>query len=175
MTNASDFNQTYLAPSLQWLAGVVPSVPITPEARVMLLAIAGQESNWTYRVQQNEGPFHPAHSFWQMERLGGVAGVLGDVVTRSAALALCQAAGIAADSTSVWNAFATADGDKLACGFARLLLWSDRDPLPLIPNETVAYRYYLRNWRPGAPSETRWHSVYPRSVVEIIQQEPSHE
>ena len=33
-----------------------PYMTDTPESRLLLLAIAGQESQWTFRVQDNDGP-----------------------------------------------------------------------------------------------------------------------
>src|SRR5262245_34653406 len=56
---------------LEWLEAVT-GIPVSDEARVIMMAIAGQEGNWQYR-QQIGGP---AHSFWQFEEYGGVQGVL---------------------------------------------------------------------------------------------------
>lgn len=165
MNPAAAFNDTYLAPSLAWFAPVCPIVPVTPATRLLLLAIAGQESNWKDRIQGGNGP---AHSFWQMERLGGVTGVMTHATTKSLAKACCDRVPVAFNSTLVWGMFAAKAGDDLACAFARLLLWSDPMPLPPVGDEEGAFEYYIRLWRPGKPSRSRWSLVYPDSLEVIV-------
>ena len=161
MTKADDFLANVIEPGAAW-AGSVPGwkPPFDDRAKVLLLAIAGQESAWTERVQSGNGP---AHGFWQFERAGGVRGVLRMAVAK----AVCARAGIPANETNVWRTMATPSGDNLAVAFARLLLWSDPKPLPAIGDEQAAYDYYVRNWRPGKPSRERWSVVYPQAVAAV--------
>jgi len=160
-----DFLRATLEPGAAWcsaLPGWRP--PFDERARVMLLAIAGQESNWSARVQAGNGP---AHGFWQFEKGGGVTGVLTDPVTLKMALSACAAAKVRANPTRVWDLFATADGDRLATAFARLLLWSDPAPLPLWGDEEGAWECYLRLWRPGKPDRRRWTGRYDSAIAAI--------
>src|SRR4051794_10226049 len=64
-----------LDPGLAFLASVLPSDPAAVSSdrlRVELAAIAGQETGWSARRQVGG----PARSYWQMESMGGVHGVL---------------------------------------------------------------------------------------------------
>lgn len=138
-------------------------VPSDDRARLMLLAIAQQESQILFRDQQEfdratgelvDGKLGPALGLWQFERGGGVAGVLNHPATRGNALYLCAGAEVSADSDSVWRALKV--NDRLACGFARLLLWSDPHPLPTVQDVDGGWAYYLRTWRPGKPHPETW-------------------
>lgn len=151
---AADFNTTILVPALAWFTQHVPTIPVSRNAHVLELAIAGQEGDWQYRVQHGNGP---AHSFWQMERAGGVTGVLNHPASKAAALTLCAAVPVVPDPIHVWGLFATAAGDNLAASFARLLLWTDPHAIPPPTDEDGTWNYYLRNWRPGKPHRDGWH------------------
>lgn len=118
-------------------------------ARVMLLAIALQESGLRTRVQTRSGP---ARGLWQFEARGGVRGVLRDTETSAMARELCEAACVEPEQGAVHRALV--DDDRLACQFARLLLWADPEPLPV--SEVPAWEYYLRTWRPGRPRPSKW-------------------
>lgn len=159
-----EFTALILRPGIAWCQAVPGwNVPFDDRAQLMLHAIAGQEANWTDRVQAGNGP---AHGFWQMERRGGVVGVMGNKATAQLAYNACEKAGIEhLSAPPVWGVMATDKGDGLATAFARLLLWSDPRPLPNAGNEEAGWEYYLRNWRPGKPSRDRWAAVYPRSMA----------
>jgi hypothetical protein len=160
-----EFVTQVLNPGLAWCAQLPGwNVHFDDRARVLLTAISGQEANWTDRIQSGNGP---AHGLWQMERRGGVAGVLGGAATWVMAVNACKHAGIDPTPVAAWGALATAAHDNLAVGFARLLLWSDPAPLPSVGDEEAAYGYYIRNWRPGAPSRERWSQVYPQALAAI--------
>lgn len=131
-------------------------------ADVLLVAISGQEADWTARKQLRG----PARGLWQFERAGGVVGVLNHRATRSLALALCHECGIEPTSHAVHPALA--DDDVLACGFARLLLLTDPDPLPPVGDEQAAWQYYIDNWRPGKPHRSRWPACY-RAALNAVQ------
>lgn len=124
---------------------VLPGKFASPVAEVMLLAIGLHESAFVYRVQKGNGP---ARGFWQFEKNGGVLGVLQHASTARYAASLCVLRQVKPTPTEVHRALA--EDDLLACGFARLLLYSDPRSLPAIGAEQPAFEYYLRNWRPGA-------------------------
>ena len=158
-----EFKQTILDPGIAWCKAIPGwTVPFDDRAIVELIAISGQEANWTERIQSGNGA---AHGLFQFERRGGVAGVLGDIATNRLALAACRLVGIATNSAAVWGAFATSTGDNLSVAFARLLLWSDPRPLPDVGDEDGGWDTYQRNWRPGAPSRERWANVYPQAMT----------
>lgn len=122
------------------------------EARVMLLAIALQESNLEHRRQlvgKPPTPTGPAKSFWQGERGGGmVAGVRTHPATAKHAARVYAARGVAANNAAIWDAIE--NDDVLAAALARLLLYSDPASLPKLGHVEAAWDYYLRTWRPGA-------------------------
>ena len=134
--------------------GVEPALSLLPEAmdsreaRVMLIAIAMQESRAIHRVQIGG----PARGFWQFERGGGVAGVLRHAASREHAVAACERLGYAPDVGACYTAIA--DNDVLAGVFARLLLWTLPQALPDTPEE--GWRQYLDAWRPGKPHPGAW-------------------
>ncbi len=132
---------TAINPALGWLS--LRAVPADDTARLILLAITGQEADARFRRQHGNGP---ARGLWQFERGGGVAGVLGHRASIGLAGALCAWRGVLAGSTEVHAALE--HDDVLAAGFARLLLWTDPKPLPA--DEEGAWALYLRTWRPGA-------------------------
>lgn len=122
------------------------------KARVLVMAIAGQEGNWQYRRQIGG----PARSFWQFEQGGGIAGLLH--VTSTKMQAVCAALDIPFNSADIFEAMAW--NDTLACCMARVLLWSDPKPLPEIFDVWPGYTYYASNWRPGLPHPDRWEKCH---------------
>lgn len=166
MVSPAQFISTILTPGIAWCQAIPGwHIPFDDRARVLLVAIAGQESNWSARGQSGNGP---AHGFWQFERLGGVKGVLEHPASAAMARAACIAAGIEnAHIVPTWALLATEKGDNLAVAFARLLLRTDPSSLPLIHEMNTARDYYIRNWRPGKPSFDRWRRVYPQAVAAV--------
>jgi hypothetical protein len=131
---------------------LLPGYMVNDQARVALMAIAGQESNWSARTQGNDGP---ARGYWQFEP-AGVAGVATHPNTMgllAATLSTLDLAGTSAYAAIQYN-------DPLACVIARLLLWSDPAALPAVEDASGCWDYYVRNWRPGKPDETRWTAAY---------------
>jgi hypothetical protein len=120
----------------------------------MLLAIAGQESGWTHRVQVGG----PAHSFWQFEEGGGVRGVLSHPATKDKIKSVCAELGVPCEADAVYQAMI--NNDVLAACMARLLLFTDPAPLPAVGAWHDGWDYYQRNWRPGAPHPEAWLSRY---------------
>lgn len=147
-----------ITPALRLLPGKLTNAP----ARVMLLAIALQESGLAAREQMAGGP---ARGLWQFER-GGVRGVLEHPASAALAAALCAARGVPATSYSVHASLA--GDDVLAAGIARLLLWTDAAPLPpLDADPDAGWAYYLRSWRPGRPRPREWAAHWSRASLAV--------
>lgn len=146
---------------------LLPAKMDTPEARVMLLAIGQQESGFMARVQKLAGGGRgPAHGFWQMERGGGVLGVLTHPATKFIAAEICEKRGVAPNSQDVWDALE--HDDVLAAVFARLLLWTDRLQLPAVGNVAGAWDLYLRTWRPGKPRLETWGECHAQARGQVV-------
>ncbi|MCE7031750.1 hypothetical protein LY625_03810 [Lysobacter sp. GX 14042] len=148
MTDALHIDKTVLAPAMELL----PSRMNSDRARVALLAICGQESDFHHRWQViDRARPHvrgPARGLWQFERGGGVLDVLTHRASRDLAREVCAERGVAPNSEAVHLALET--DDVLAACFARLLLWTDPQPLPPLGAVSSAFALYLRAWRPGA-------------------------
>lgn len=139
----------------------------TKAARVEMLAIALQESRFKHRRQlvgKPPRPVGPAKSFWQMERMGGCVGVLTHRASAQHIRRLCDLRGVAHTSGALWDAIE--HDDVLAAGAARLLLYTDPQPLPAVGDVQGAWDYYIRVWRPGKPHRGTWDGLYAQAVVE---------
>lgn len=145
MTPAEIIQTAYLP------AIAIIGVQDTAKARVQVLAIGLQESRFQFRRQMGNGP---AMSFWQMERGGGVRGVLSHATSKARAVTLCAERRVNPDEMSVW--LALENDDVLAAGFARLLLLTDPRALPDVSDVVGAWNCYERNWRPGKPKIATW-------------------
>ncbi len=137
-------------PALAMLAG--GGIKSGTNARLLVLAIAGQESAWKERRQIGG----PARSFWQFEKGGGVAGLFQSVPQKLAKI--CADLCVPFNPSDVFEAMAW--HDVLAAAMARLLLWTDPAPLPQVGDVNAAWAYYERNWRPGAPHPDLWPARY---------------
>lgn len=157
---AAQFNTEIYQPAMAAIDGVL-RIPRSRAADHLLLAIAGQESAWTHRYQLSSTPGRkgPARGFWQFERAGGVAGVMAHRATQARARALAELCGVSWDARAIWEALET--DDRLAAGFARLLLWTDPRALPT--TQSAAWQCYLRNWRPGKPHPSKWPSLWAQA------------
>lgn len=148
---------------------LLPPKMTSAEAVVMLLAIGLQESRFKFRFQIVHGkPYQkgPARSYWQMERGGGVFGVMTHPATNEYAHMLCGVRGVPFDSVLVHDRIET--DDVLAAGFARLLLWADRKPLPALDaSHDEAWDCYIRNWRPGKPHRETWDEFHSHAVGQV--------
>lgn len=60
-----------------------------------------------------------------------------------------------------------ANDDVLAACFARLLLWTDKPPLPPVPHAPAAWSLYTRTWRPGKPHRGTWDALYAKAVATV--------
>jgi hypothetical protein len=153
-------NRMILTPGL----AVLPAAMDTRPARAMLLAIGLQESRFEHRRQLRrkgvtKGPWGPARGFWQFEKNGGLAGVLSHPASRVLAREICAAWRVSPlDRKDLHETLAT--HDPLACGLARLLLYTLPNPLPGPAATDEAWRQYVAAWRPGAPQRETWDAFY---------------
>lgn len=162
---AEEFLTTNLRPGVAWYSGLPGwNIPTDDRAELLMLTYSGVESAWTDRVQSGNGP---AHSFYQMERMGGVNGVLTHPATKKLAGESCQAMHVSPDAAHAWSIMATEHGDNLATAFARLLLWTDPAPLPQVGSPEMAWQYYLRLWQPGKPDHNRFTERYGEAINAI--------
>lgn len=150
------FLKLIVDPTLNWLPQIHAGVSCTDEARVLVLAIAGQESDWSKRLQDHG----PARSYWQFEEYGGVAEVMSKAPSQLKLL--CEALDIPCARSTLFEAMAW--NDTLACAMARYLIWQDPAKLPVLGDAGAAWAYYERNWRPGAPHPEKWPGVYTRAL-----------
>jgi hypothetical protein len=141
-------------PIIERAAPLLPQYD-SPEARCLLLAIAGQESGWSQRLQV---PVAYARGFWQCEKNAMVLGVLTHEYTRPVMADLLEKLRIPPGLDAVFEAIAW--NDDLAYCTARLALVLDPAPLPAIGNGHAAWEYYLGNWRPGTPRPETWPGCY---------------
>lgn len=152
--------------------GIDPAVPLLPEvmespaARVMLLAIGLQESRLIHRRQING----PARGLWQFEKgtresRGGVWGVYLHPASAEPLKSLCLARSVNHNPDSIYAALEY--DDVLACGAARLLLWTDPGSLPKIGDAQAGWDLYMRTWRPGKPHRNTWDALYAQAVKAV--------
>lgn len=151
---------------------LLPVAMDSPQARVQMLTMGLQESRFAYRFQRIAGnPYikGPAHGYWQMERGGGVLGVLTHTASKYHAQNVCKARSVEPTSPTVWNAIE--DDDVLAAAFARLLLWTDALRLPNLGDAEGAWQYYARTWRPGKPKRDTWDGFYAQALQFVGEQD----
>lgn len=148
-----NFATTVLMPGLSLLDRVA-GIRSGNDAAVLLLAIACQESGLTARRQVGG----PARGWFQMEKAGGVRGVLNHPLSSGPASKICAELCIPTDAATVFEAVAWSD--YLSVAFGRLLLWTDPANFPTVGQHDAAWNYYLRCWRPGIPRIGTWASIY---------------
>lgn len=142
----------------------------SPKATAMLLAIAGQESNFVCRKQGNSGP---ARGFWQFEK-AGVRGVAQHTSSREHLKAALAGLQYSASVGQVAALHAIVEhNDVLAAVFARLLLWTLPDRLPTRDDPRAGWAQYISAWRPGKPHPETWdhHFTVAWSIVDAAPPE----
>lgn len=146
----------YLIPALRRAAVLLPTVSWSAPARLLVMTIAGQESDWSSRTQIGG----PARSYWQLE----IEAVEQIVATeREAISSVCSALDVPGDAETIYTAIAWCD--TLAAVCARLLLLPDPQPLPAIGDCHGAWKYYYRVWKPGKPGPHRWVERYATAMA----------
>lgn len=133
------------------------------EADICVFAFGYQESSFEARRQiiKKDGklvPEGPAVSWWQMEKGGGVKGVLNHAASKAHAIKVCAARGVAPTPDAVWAAMQT--DDVLGAAFARLLIYTNPHRLPKVGDSHAAWALYLNEWRPGKPKPEKWPISY---------------
>lgn len=132
---------------------LLPRELTSPGARAMLIAMGLQESRFQHR-RQVKGP---ARGFWQFEQ-GGVSGVLTHPASSAMARDFAHALRYPVETEAIHTALE--HNDVLACGFARLLLWTLPDTLPEPTEPIDGWSQYLNAWRPGKPHEATWAAFF---------------
>ena len=122
-----------------------------PEAELLMVAIAIQESGIRYRRQING----PARSFWQIE-----PPTYHDTLLRYTPLQVFADNIDLGMSTPIDASYALRYNDALGCACARGILRLNPKPLPAIGDEAEAWKYYLENWHPGKPRPDEWALSY---------------
>lgn len=173
-----------LAKNVRPALKALPPAMSSERAAVMLVAIPGQESNLEHRWQvvdlsrpQVKGPARGLNQF-ELGKKGtgaGVWGVFEHAASRYWLKTVCDARGVAFEPRAIWLALET--DDHLAVCVARLLLFTDPRPLPELGDVEGAWRYYLRNWRPGAYTNgtaatraklrAKWGGHYARALAAV--------
>lgn len=157
---------TVIIPALSQLPAAMDST----RARVMLIAIALQESRIQYRRQLGNGP---ARGLWQFE-LGSIYGtakgrtwgIYVHPATREHLKALCALHKVEFQPVAIHGALER--NDIFACGVARLLLWSDAQGLPEIDDVQGAWNLYAkRTWNPGKPHRQTWDAFHAQAVQTV--------
>lgn len=152
--------------------GYMPRALDSARARVLLIAIAAQESNLEHR-DQLESPGGrdlrdgPALGLVQFElgtrtSRGGVWGVMLHAASREPLRRACEAAGVPFEARAIW--LRLEHDDALAFAVGRFLLLTDPRPLPNVGEVWPSWDYYIRNWRPGKPHPDRWPRGYNRAL-----------
>ena len=154
-----NFRDRILDPSL-YIASPLIGITVSDQARVLLMAIAGQESSWTERLQT--GAPDLGRSFWQFEQ-GGCNALATNPTTEPKLAQLLEALEIPytlpmIHAVVAWN-------DPLAGGMARLLLYADPHPLPAVGDQDGAWNYYLACWHPGKPRPDDWAANYDAAMT----------
>lgn len=144
--------------------GYLPRRLDTDKARVLSIAICGQESDLRDRDQIDSGRdvLGPALGLGQFERGGGVKGVMTHAASKVLAQHACDVAGVQFTYDAAWRALKV--NDYLALAFVRLLLLTDPRALPAIGEVWPSWDYYKRNWRPGKPHPDDWPENYARAL-----------
>lgn len=164
--NASDFNTSYLAPALAWFKTEITGIPVTRDVHVLMLAIAGQESDWADVEQTGGGP---GRGPWQFEPETCYE-ILNNPASRFSALKVGMALSVLAEGQEIYNAIL--GNSKLATAMARLDLWCDARPIPTAGNQDNAWGTYIRIWRPGKPRPTDWVKNYQAALAAVPEESP---
>lgn len=152
--------QIVLAKVIVPALALLPAHMDTPQARVLELAIGGQESG--YRMRKQDGG--PAHGLWQNEQPVQQL-LLQNKASDAEVHALCQSRAVAPLASDMYWALLT--DDVFAAGISRLILWCDEEPLPALGAQDDAWVAYLRIWEPGKPRPAAWAANYRAALAAV--------
>lgn len=160
MGTAVDFLHQELLPAIAWFehnVGLIP--PMSPEARIMLLAIPGQESLWENVQQGGDGP---GRGFYQDEpETCGL--VLKNPACTAEMRRLCLGLNVPLSGDAIYAALLSMP--ILQIGLSRCDLWCDRFPLPKYGDARGAWLTYKRDWGPGKPHPALWDGIYAQAIA----------
>ena len=160
---------------------LLPNIPKTDAARVLLFATSRQENPERHPRQLVKNPITkaleprgPAAGDFQFEigdpvSRAGVWGVLNHFRVGPIAKAVARAQGVEPTPSAVFKAIQT--DPVLAAALARLLYYSTPLALPVVGDEAGAWAIYTNTWRPGAlarqPGELRakWAKSYADALA----------
>lgn len=146
--------EAFLRNALEPALRLLPPQMDTPAARAMVLSICLQESGLTRRKQVNG----PARGYAQFEMGGAVEGVLKHPASKPYIQTVCAALDYDANATDCYVAIA--HNDILAAAFARLLLYTLPELLPVRADPDGGWAQYVKAWRPGLPHRATWNAFY---------------
>ena len=159
---------------------VTPALELLPphltsdKARVLLVAIALQESGLRHRWQVLDGGGKgPARGLLQFERgskasRGGVWGVYLHHASSEMLCLLCRDRDCNFEPFAIWAQLE--HDDILAAGVARLLLWTDPGALPAVDDAAGAWALYCdRTWRPGKPHAGTWAENHRKALDAVLR------
>jgi hypothetical protein len=159
--NAPEFLSSILEPGIAWCEKLPGwTIPFDDRARVLMIAIAGQESGWQNIAQGGGGP---GRGPWQFET-ETCTEVIKNPASAKMALIANEAAGLSVHGTTYDSLISKPD---LAVAFARLDLWCNPSPLPAVDWIEDAWKYYLATWRPGKPRLDDWPANYEAAVAAV--------
>jgi hypothetical protein len=147
------FIQNALTPAL----GLLPPSMDSKPARAMVLAICLQESRLKHRKQING----PARGYPQFELGGGITGVLTHPASKPHIQTVLNALDYDMNAGDCYTAIA--HNDILAAAFARLLLYTLPELLPVRSDPDGGWRQYIKAWRPGKPHRESWDTLYAQA------------
>ena len=144
---------TAFGPIYKATIALLPVKLDSPEAKAMLIAIAMQESRWDERRQIGG----PARGFFQFE-ISGVQGVLNHKASQSIIHGVLDR--LDYDHTAMMSFTAIEHNDVLAFAYARCLLWTLPEPLPVRGEASEGWEQYRSGWRPGKPKRATWDKFF---------------
>ena len=146
--------ELFIRNALEPALALLPVTMDTPNARAMVIAICLQESRLEHRHQIGG----PAHGYAQFEMGGGVRGVLTHPASKPHILAVLKELDYTPDVGECYAAIE--HNDILAVCFARLLLYTLPDLLPVRNEPEMGWNQYIKAWRPGKPHREFWNENY---------------
>lgn len=160
----TEFYETVLVPGLNKTAKIAPHLPRTRSLEVLMTSIAGEESNWTERVQISSGM---AHSLFQIQE-----NTINDIIENPASAELFVAGmddfGMNVRTAKhLFDIMAEPKGDVLSVFLARLDLWCNPRPIPAHDLEGPLFQYYAETWRPAHANKKRWAVVFAEAIAVV--------
>lgn len=140
---------------------LLPAKLDSTEAKAMLMAIAMQESRLDARRQIGG----PARGFWQFE-FNGIKGVLNHKASKPIIHDVLDR--LDYDHAPDTSYTAIEHNDVLAFSYARCLLWTLPQPLPLRGESEEGWEQYISAWRPGKPHRQTWDAFFAQAWKAVV-------